>query len=156
MISDTIRNRGVYAGLSPRIKTALDYLAATDFSEMAPGRYEIEGNDLFVLVQTYQSIPRDQGKWECHREYIDVQYIAEGVEQIGFSNIENLEVETEYNPEKDIEFFSGDGDYVTLAKGAYAIFFPQDAHKPKLAPNKSADNVRKIVIKIRIEQDDDL
>ncbi len=118
MISDTITNRNLYSVLSPRIKTALDYLATTDFSAMEPGRYEIDGKNLFALVQAYESIPKEQGKWECHRNYIDVQYIAEGVELIGFSNLENMAVKTEYSPEKDIEILSGEGDYVTLTKGS--------------------------------------
>lgn len=151
MISDTITNRNVYAALSPRIKTALDYLATTDFSAIEPGRYEIDGDNLFALVQTYESIPKEQGKWECHRNYIDVQYIAEGVEQIGFNNIGNMSVKTEYNPEKDIEILSGEGDYVTLGRGSYGIFFPQDAHQPKVALNDKPGKVKKVVIKVKMD-----
>jgi YhcH/YjgK/YiaL family protein len=151
MISDTITNRHIYAAISPRIKAALDYLATTDFSAMEAGRYEIDGNNLFVLVQKYDSIPKEQGKWECHRKYIDIQFIAEGVEQIGFRNIDGMKVVTEYNPEKDIAFLSGEGDYVTVAKDSYCIFFPQDAHKPKVALKNIPGPVRKIVIKIKVD-----
>ena len=102
-------------------------------------------------MQNYDSIPKEQGKWECHRKYIDIQFIAEGIEQIGFRNIDNMKVITEYNPEKDIAFLSGEGDYVTLGKGSFGIFFPQDAHQPKVAPNNTPGPVRKVVIKIKIE-----
>lgn len=151
MIFDTITNRHMYAAISPRIKTALDYLAKTDFSSMEAGRTEIDGNNLYVLVQKYDSIPKEQGKWECHRKYIDIQFIAGGVEQIGFGNIDNMKVITEYNPEKDITFLSGEGNYVTLVKNSYCIFFPQDAHQPKVALNNVPVPVIKVVIKIKVD-----
>jgi YhcH/YjgK/YiaL family protein len=151
MISDTLKNRHLYAAISPRIKAALDYLAKTDFSAIEPGRIEIDGTNLYILVQNYDSLPKEQGKWECHRKYIDIQYIAEGIEQIGFTNIDNMNVTTEYNPEKDVAFLSGKGDYVTLVKGSYGIFFPQDAHQPKIAPNNIPGKVKKVVIKIKVD-----
>jgi YhcH/YjgK/YiaL family protein len=151
MISDTIKNRHLYAAISPGIKAGLDYLAKTDFSAMEAGRYELDGDNMFVLVQKYDSLPKEQGKWECHRRYIDIQFIAEGIEQIGFTNIDNMKVTTEYNPEKDIAFLKGEGDYVTLVKGSYGIFFPGDAHQPKVAPDNSPGKVMKVVIKIKVD-----
>ena len=151
MISDIIKNNHLYAAISPRIKTALDYLSKTDFSTMQPGRYELDGSNLFVLVQMYDSLPKDQGKWECHQKYIDIQYIAEGVEQIGFANVNSMKITTEYNAEKDVAFLGGVGDYVTLTKGSYGIFFPQDAHQPKIALNNKPCPVKKVVIKIKVD-----
>ena len=150
MIADTLKNRSQYASISPRIKAGFDYLAKTDFSKIAAGKYEIDGSNLFALVQEYDSITRDQGKWECHKNYIDIQYVVEGVEQIGVQNIDFLKVTVEYNPEKDIAFLSGDGDFVTLSKGSYGVFFPQDAHMPKVAPGDKPGKVKKVVLKIKI------
>lgn len=150
MIADTLKNRSQYASISPRIKAGFDYLANTDFSKIEAGKYEIDGSNLFALVQEYDSITKDQGKWECHRNYIDIQYVVEGVEQIGVQNIDFLKVTTEYNPEKDIAFLSGDGDFVTLSKGSYGVFFPQDAHMPKVAPGDKPGKVKKVVLKIKI------
>jgi YhcH/YjgK/YiaL family protein len=150
MISDSIKNRNLYTAISPRIKTALEYIAKTDFSAMEPQKIELDGKNLYVLVQEYDSLPRAQGKWECHRNYIDIQYIAEGNEQIGFTSITNMKVLTPYNPEKDVEILTGDGDYVTLPKGSFGIFFPEDAHEPKIAPYDKPGKVKKIVVKIKI------
>ncbi len=150
MIADIIKNRHLYSALSQRISAALDYISKTDFSVMEPGRFELDGSNLFVLVQVYDSIPKEQGKWECHRNYIDIQYIAEGVEQIGVNNIGKMQVITPYNPEKDIEILAGDGDYVTFSKGAYGIFFPEDAHQPKIAPGDKPGPVKKVVVKVKI------
>ena len=150
MISDTIKNKKQYAGMSPRMKAAFDYLSGTDFSKIEAGKYELDGSNLFALVQAYDSIPKEQGKLECHRNYIDIQYIVEGVEQIGFQNVDVMRVTTEYNPGKDIAFLSGEGDFVTLPKNSYVIFFPQDAHMPKVAFNNKPVKVKKVVMKIKI------
>ena len=60
MIADVLKNRQIYAAISPRIKTALEYIAKTDFSSMEPGRYELDGSNLFALVQAYDSIPESR------------------------------------------------------------------------------------------------
>lgn len=150
MIADVIKNKHLYSDISARIKAGLDYIAKTDFSSLEPGRIELDGSNLFVLVQSYDSIPKEQGKWECHRNYIDIQYIADGIEQIGFANTGGMHVITPYNPEKDIEILGGTGDYITLPKGAYGIFFPDDAHQPKIAPGNLPGRVKKIVVKVKI------
>jgi len=151
MISDKIQNRKFYESISPKIEAGLDYLAKTDFSAMEAGRYELDGKNLFALVQEYDSIPKEQGKWECHQKHIDIQYIAEGIEQIGFTNIDNMTITTEYNSEKDVALLSGEGDYVTLTKDSFGIFFPQDAHQPKIAPGNVPGLVKKVVIKVKID-----
>jgi YhcH/YjgK/YiaL family protein len=151
MIADVLINRQTYAPISSRIKTALEYISKTDFSALEPGRFELDGSNLFVLVQTYNSIPKEQGKWECHKNYIDIQYIAEGVEQIGCNNIDRMKITTEYNPEKDIAFLSGEGDFITFSKGSFGIFFPGDAHMPKIALNNTPGAVKKVVIKIKVK-----
>jgi YhcH/YjgK/YiaL family protein len=151
MIADVLKNRQIYGAISPRIKTALEYISKTDFSSMEPGRYELDGSNIFALVQAYDSIPKEQGKWECHKNYIDIQYIAEGDEQIGCNNIGKMKIITEYNPEKDIAFLSGEGDFVTYSKGSFGIFFPEDAHMPKIAVNNTPAKVKKVVVKIKVD-----
>ena len=151
MISDIIKNRNLYTAISPRIKTALEYIAKTNFSLIEPGRTDLEGPNLYILVQEYDSLPKEQAKWECHKKYIDIQYIAEGTELIGFTNIGNMEVTQEYNKDKDVAFLSGEGDYLTLKKGSFGIFFPEDAHQPKVAPDNIPGKVKKVVVKIKVD-----
>jgi YhcH/YjgK/YiaL family protein len=151
MIADILKNKHIYQSISPRMKIALEYIAKTDFSKMEPGRYEIDGSNIFALVQSYDSLPVSQGKWECHKNYIDIQHIIDGVEMIGCNNTSKMKITTEYNPEKDIAFLSGDGDFVTYSKGSYGIFFPEDAHMPKIAPGDVPGFVKKVVIKIKVE-----
>jgi hypothetical protein len=53
MVFDLLSNASIYAALGPRIVRALDYLATTDLAALAPGKHELDGKRLFVLVSDY-------------------------------------------------------------------------------------------------------
>ncbi len=147
MIIDSIKNAALYKGTGARIQVALEYLAKTDFATMAPGRYDIDGNNVYALVQHYQTKPREKGLWEAHRRYLDVQYVAAGIESMGYAQIGSLTVTQPYSPEKDCELFAGAGDFVTARAGTFVIFFPEDGHMPCIASAEPAA-VRKVVVKV--------
>jgi YhcH/YjgK/YiaL family protein len=150
MIFDNIKNIKLYTSISPRVKTALEYLSKTDFSKITAGKYELDGNNIFVLVQEYQTIPREQGKWEFHKNYIDIQYIYEGVEQMGFGDVDTMKTSVPYDAGNDIAFVAGEGDFATVGKDSYCIFFPNDAHMPKVAVNNVPSKIKKILLKVKI------
>jgi YhcH/YjgK/YiaL family protein len=112
------------------------------------GRTDIDGDNLFALVQEYDTKPAEQGKWESHRKYIDVQYILSGRERMGFANIYRMDL-GEYLPEKDFQGMGGEGNYVDLSAGDFAIFFPEYGHKPGLCAT-APEKVKKVVIKVKI------
>jgi YhcH/YjgK/YiaL family protein len=149
MIIDKLINAHLYNKLSPRIKKALDYLRQTNLSNTANGKYEIDGSNIYAMVQQYATKARNAGKWEAHRKYIDVQFIVRGTEQIGHTNINRL-VPGQYDSEKDVIFFTGEGDYLTLSTGDFMILFPEDAHKPCIAASTPGE-VKKVVVKIAVE-----
>lgn len=150
MVTDNIRNAKNYYALGGRIKKALLYLQATDFSGMAPGRYEIESDDVFALIQQYDPKPVSEGKLEAHRKYIDVQYLYEGCEEMGYADIDSLDIKIDYDDEKDVVIYKGECDMLTYNKGMFAIFFPQDAHMPCIEADKHVP-VKKIVVKVKCE-----
>lgn len=148
MIIDTLENAAHYQHLSTGIRMALDYLAETNIESQDPGRYDIKGDEVYVLVQDCQPKPRENGVWEAHRKYIDVQYVAAGPEIMGYAPVDSLEVTQPYVKEKDCIFLSGDGNFFTVNTGMFAVFFPQDAHMPGLQA-AAVKNIRKAVVKIR-------
>ena len=149
MIFDIIRNR--HQHISLRGLRLLLIIWTTDFSTIEAGCYEIDGDNLFVLVQKYNSVLKEIRKWECHQKNIDIQFIAEGIEQLGYRNIDKMKVNTGYISEKDISILSGEGDYITVSKDSYGIFFPDDVHQPKLVLNNVPGQVKKVVIKIKVD-----
>lgn len=147
MVTDRLANAGLYRSLSPRIAAALDYVAATDFSKIEDGRYVLDDDRLFALVQRYTSKPLNEGKWEAHRKYIDLQMVVQGVEQIGYVSIDQLEAQP-YNAEKDVIWLSGTaGQRFTLPSGHFTLLWPGDAHMPGLVADAPSD-VLKVVVKI--------
>ncbi|MFA5687986.1 MAG: YhcH/YjgK/YiaL family protein [Kiritimatiellales bacterium] len=150
MIIDRIENVPLYAGLGAKVQQALEYLAKTDFKALESGRYEIAGDEVFALVQRYETKPHDQGLWEAHRRYIDVQYLVSGSEIMGYAPLDTLAVKEPYKPENDCELLTGTGDFLTVSPRMFAVFFPQDAHMPGLM-NKIPEPVIKVVVKVQCE-----
>ena len=148
MIIDQITNSHLYYALHPRIKPAFDYLHQTDLSALEVGKYEIDGENIYAMVQQYISKPRERGFWEAHRRYMDLQMVIQGTEKIGYTYIDRL-AQGEYDATKDFLPLFGEGDFMTLQNGNFALLLPQDAHMPGIAIDSLAV-VRKIVIKISI------
>ena len=51
MILDDLSNASLYYGVAPGVGKALRYLLDTDLEQIAEGRYEIDGDNVFALVQ---------------------------------------------------------------------------------------------------------
>ena len=87
--------------------------------------------------------------FEVHKNYIDIQYIVSGKETFGWKPKPDFP-EALYNPEKDCALFSEE-DYgsFTLGAGEFAIFYPTDAHAPKMK-NVGGGKIEKIVVKVKV------
>ncbi len=150
MIFDVITNRQRYRGIGSGIERAMEYLADTDFTTLQDGRYPIEGDEIYAIVMSYDTEPEDVRRFEAHRKYLDVQFILDGREIIYWAPVEELSPEGEYSDEKDIVFLSGETRArLQLTPGSFALFYPEDAHKPNCAWD-APQRARKAVVKVRI------
>jgi YhcH/YjgK/YiaL family protein len=149
MIVDAITNARLYVGLGSRISRALALLAHEDFTAMTPGRHEVDGDALYYMVQDYTTKPREQGLWESHRKYIDVQFLAQGTECIGWAPVGSLEVTQPYDSSKDAALYRGQGDFVTARAGTFVVLWPEDGHMPGTVSGAPCP-VRKVVVKILV------
>ena len=150
MILDLLPHASRYAGLGPRISLGLDWLARFD-PHLADGRYDLDGDDVFALVQSYPTVPAAEKKFESHRVYLDIQYIAAGAETIFYAPTASLVPATDYDSAKDYLLYA-DPVAVTpllLTPGSFAIFYPPDGHKP-CCLNGPSTLVKKVVIKARV------
>lgn len=148
MIIDRIENAALYYPLHPKFKQAFDYIAQIDIHTLPVGRHDID-DGMYVLVQEYTTKQKGEGKWEAHRRYIDLQYVVQGVEGMGYANIHHLQ-QGEYIPEKDFLPLFGEGNQVELKSGCFVLLFPEDAHMPSMALGESKP-ARKIVLKIAVD-----
>jgi biofilm protein TabA len=139
--------------LAKPLVIGLEYLKSTDFAKLPLGRYEIDGDRIFAMVQEYQTSTRESRKAETHCKYIDIQYVYEGVETIGcgLTDMKN-EIQEDLSVEKDAIFYStvqNERDLV-LTAGRYAIFFPSDIHRP-CCNFENEHHVKKIVLKVAVD-----
>lgn len=137
---------------SPGLEKALEFLRGRDLRSLPDGRHEIDGGRVFALAQRYDTEKQaGEPRFEAHRKFIDVQYIAEGEEIIGWAPLERLDVTEPYDADKDVCFGAARGwSPVRLQAGELAVFFPEDAHAPKMAAG-APSRVFKIVVKVAAE-----
>jgi biofilm protein TabA len=146
MIFSTLSQSDRYAALHPLFPRAFDYIRSTDLLSLAPGCYPIVGEELFAIVEHMPGRTRDEAKLECHRRYIDIQLVLEGVDEMGWKPLADCHKPVgDYSAEKDIRFFhDAVATWIATPPGAFCIFFPEDAH----APLVSSGQVHKVIFKI--------
>ena len=150
MITDHLNNASLYENLGEPFRLAFAFLSRDDLFELQPGRYEIDGDNVYASVSEYETKPADQGKPETHRKTIAVQCVLEGEELIGYAPAGQLTVTAPYDKTKDKQFYSGAMNMVKLSKGDFMIVFPQDGHMAKISPGGTPVKVKKCNVKIRI------
>lgn len=134
----------------PAIAHALAYLARHDLENMAAGRYQDEETGWVVQVLDLQTAPAAEHYPEAHRYHIDVQYLVSGEEVIGVATQPlDVAVHQPYDRERDIIFYqhAPDETQIRMLPGTFAVFFPQDIHRPNGAVNQPGP-IRKVVVKI--------
>lgn len=150
MILDNIKNMEQYASVHPLFRKAFSAIRELVETNAPVGRYEIDGKKVYALVQEYETKNEEDRLFECHRKYIDIQFIVEGKEMIDVKNFYDLEPEVPYNEEKDVEFYKVEEDYdaTFLEAGHYAVLFTHETHRPCVAVNNTPSKVKKIVVKV--------
>jgi YhcH/YjgK/YiaL family protein len=104
---------------------------------------------MYVNVHGYNTLPEDECRFESHKRYIDLQYCINGGEKIAWQLTSKLSPEGDYDPKKDFQFYgpAPSSTTLTLSPGCFAVFFPEDGHRPK--QNDGANqSVWKLVVKI--------
>ncbi|MBP5365683.1 MAG: YhcH/YjgK/YiaL family protein [Bacteroidales bacterium] len=135
-----------------------EYIRNTDhsavFATIAAGAtktVEIDGKNIFAIYQTNLTKPHDKARLEGHRKYADVQYVVDGQEFIGFSPIENIAAEPDYDEAKDIFFCDSQKkmSQLLVSEGEAVILEPSDLHAPCIMVGEPKP-VKKIVFKVKI------
>ena len=147
MIIDNLQNLKNYATVNPLFPKVVEFLKNNDLKTMEPGKYEIEGKDLFVNITVAKGKTPDQAVIETHNKMIDIQIPITASETFGYTPRENLPA-AEYNAEKDITKIPdlAAESYITCQPGMMAIFFPQDGHAPCIV---GVPEIKKAIFKVK-------
>ena len=105
-----------------------------------------------AIEMAYQTKPTPDVPFEAHRRYIDVQVMVAGEELMEAAAAGPLGVLQAYDEEKDVILFADPAapSRLRLRAGDVAIFWPEDAHRPALAPGGVPALVRKTVVKVPV------
>lgn len=137
------------AAYGEKIQRGLQFLRDTDFVGQAAGRHEVN-EEMFYFINEYTTKAAEECFWEAHRIHLDLHYILEGTERIGYAAIGQLDVRDDYSAEKDAVFFTGAlNSAVTAGPGALVVCYPQDGHMTGIEAGRP-EAVRKVVLKIRL------
>jgi len=150
MVFDSLDKAAFYYNLSPHIKRGLSFLENTpNLMDLPVGRVEIDGDNVFALVQEYETKSFNKDMWEAHKKYFDIQFIVQGTESIKVSRIEDMTPNTKYHPDGDYWLFSGEGDSIKITNNQFTILGPEDIHQPGISIEKP-QKIKKIVVKALI------
>lgn len=133
------------------ILKALAFLKETDLKNTAPGRVDIDGDDIYALVQEIETKEVCDKRPESHKDYLDIQYIVCGEEKMGYANFVGDYEAVDFNTANDIYFYkeAANENFVICRDGDFCIFFPWDIHRPGCCITAPAP-VKKVVVKVRM------
>lgn len=150
MVIDKIDSAAQYEALNPLFKKAFDYIRNTDLQNTEPGTYIVEEGTIKAIVSEARGKAEVASleKFECHNQNIDIQYVIDGVERIGWkARVDCVSPNGDYSSDKDVQFFRDQPDFFFgLHKKQFVIFFPNDVHAPMIGDGI----IKKLVMKIKI------
>ena len=153
MIIDKLENWPLYP-FGSAWQTAFEFLA-TLTPESEEKKYTLQGDDIFAMVMSYQTQTPDTALLESHQKYVDIQAVLIGGERFECAPSEGLEIETPYDAKKDVVFYDPTSPRpvkVNIFPGTFIMLYPEDAHMPTLITHELPEQIKKVVIKIKLER----
>ena len=139
----------------PVLQEVLEYLRVTDFSKLTEGNYQIGSKGVNAKLQRYETRPTEACKPETHNKFVDVQFVADGEEALGWCPLSpDLKISEKYNFAKDVTFYEAliPESFVILSPRSFAVLYPVDVHRPCCSLDDDEPSlVTKVVVKIPVE-----
>ncbi|MDR3074079.1 MAG: YhcH/YjgK/YiaL family protein [Deltaproteobacteria bacterium] len=135
----------------PVFDRAFAFLRDRDPAGFAPGRHDLDGENLFVLVQDVRTEDEAKLRYEAHARYTDVHVVITGREkQLYAADGAGLAVTEDKYADRDVAFFARPefGNSVILEPLTYAVYPAGELHCPCCAVDRPGESVRKFVFKI--------
>ncbi len=135
------------------IQKAIRFAQETDFSKIEDGRVAIDGDNMFANLFHITSKPVEETHPEMHKQYIDVQYWLCGEELCGVAPYKGGSTCIEAREDEDLYFYDGvaNESFIHAVEGDYAVFFPNDAHRPGVCIDGKPLDYRKVVVKVNVD-----
>ena len=115
------------------------------------GKHVLIEGLIYANVQEYTPKAEAEAVAEYHNEFVDLQTLLAGTENIYYCPIDDLKEKTPYDAEADYglyEFEAAKSTACKLEPGNFAILFPGEGHAPCIACGDEPSPVRKVVLKL--------
>lgn len=136
-----------YVSVIPGLEEAIE--AANNLQSYKPATIPLSGSNK-ILVQQITTKPWEGAKLEAHREFLDIQYIVKGKEVVGWAPVDTLTPADEFNTAKDKGLYAGKNYPMEIEEGYCYVVYPEDAHAPGVYLEGEAEQVTKLVIKLKV------
>lgn len=136
------------AAADKRFAAMFDYIGANDLTSLDDGRYDIDGDDLYLIIVTAPMHTAEEAVLEAHDCYYDVQIPLLQAEEIAVADRKACVAQRgKADEENDIVFFEDKPQRtVTVAPHSLLVVPPQVAHAPMIGEGVQ----RKAIFKIKI------
>ena len=150
MILDVLENAHRYLALNKGFSRAFDFLLRSDLKELPVGKYEIDADRVYAIVYKELGREKEDALLETHEKYIDIQLVMAGTDDMGWKSKSLCKQPTgRYDQKTDEQLFADESDaWLSANSGAFAIFFPEDAHMPLI----SSGQIHKVVVKVAVAE----
>lgn len=146
-------SRADYAkGLPPVFARLCEKLLTLDLVNLPLGTQELV-DGINMNVMSFETAAAETKQAELHRKFIDIQVLIEGDEAIEYGlAYPNLEKYTDYNDADDYQLTPeiDNKNIVVLKPKMFAIFMPNEPHKPGISVNGNK-MLKKLVVKVPVE-----
>lgn len=146
MIYDKLSEINRYRGIHSNIDTAIDYIKNHDLMKLSNGKYEIDGENVFVNVVSEETKNYENCNYEYHKSYIDLHIDLVGKEVIFVSLAKPIPVES-FNSQSDGGLCTTENASVFTLGTNFIMCFPNEPHMP-LIMNNQKEVVKKCIFKI--------
>ena len=144
---DKLSNATNYAAVSPNFAKAVAFLTRADLKRLELGKYEIDGKNVFAMVQDAKlKVPADC-KVEMHRQYADIQMTFGGTELIGAGPLPKGVAFPPFKEGSDAVLVKALLPTTPITGETFGIFLPGAPHEPCMSDGEPRVQ-RKICIKV--------
>ena len=153
MIISSLTSLNFKVGLPKVIAEVCDYLNTLDLNALENGRHDIN-DQIYMNVMEPETAEPSSKKAELHHEYLDVQVLIRGTENIEVgTNYPDLSKYESYNEADDYQLCADIDDKftITMKPKMFAVFYPYEPHKPCCVVNGKTEKIKKLVVKVPVK-----